>query len=257
MAVGAAAPTGFAEDTSMSTRTPPRVKILVAGTTVLAALLTIASWTSPDPGTLLFWAAISVVAELMWIRLPAGSATLSMASCSQLALALTLPRGPAMALTAATGALVEALVLRKPASRVLFNASQSALAVGAASWLYATLAGGTPLLVLLARGELLPLVLAAGAYFAVNTGAVSLAIAWCDGAHPVAVWRMNFGRGYDLLGSAAVLSLGVLLASLHAATGMLGTVLVAFPLVLAHQGYRRITARRGQRGEPAPEARAA
>lgn len=241
----------------MSSRSNPRVRILVAGTAALAALLTIGWWTPPDPGTLLFWAAISIVAELMWIRLPVGSATLSMASCSQLALALTLPRGPAMALTAVTGALVESLVLRKPLSRVLFNASQSALAVGAASWLYATLAGGTPLLALLARAELLPLVLAAFAYFAMNTGAVSLAIAWCDGAHPWAVWRANFGHGYELLGSAAVLSLGILLASLFAATGMVGTVLVAFPLVLAHQGYRRITAQRRKRAEPVPEARAA
>ena len=235
-----------------------RVILLVLITAILAAAFTAGSWTAPHVPTLLFWAAVSIAAELMWIRLPVGEATLSMASCSQFAMVLMLPRGHAMAIAAITGALSEALYLRKSPSRVIFNASQTALAVGVASWLFSVSGGASArLLELVAHGRMLPIGLAAIAYFAVNTGAVSLAVGLSERISPLAAWRKNFGYRYELLASAALLSLGAMLASHYAATGIPGTVLVAFPVVLAYQGYRKVTARRSTQEPESAERRAA
>jgi hypothetical protein len=240
----------------MTTRLAPRLLLLVACTVALAAIGTAASWAPPHWDTLLFWAVVSLAAELMWIRLPVGDATLSMASCSHFAALLMLPRGHAMAVTAVTGALAEAFVLRKPAPRVLFNAAQTAIAVGAASWLYGA-SGGGALLEGLTHGRLLPILAAACAYFAVNTGLVSLAVSLSERVSWVSAWLRNFGHAQELVAGAALLSLGTLLAIQYAATGVAGTVLVAFPVALAHQSYRLTTSRRDAARDDTPQSRAA
>jgi hypothetical protein len=220
-------------------RTAPGVALLVIGTAALAATAIAAAWTPPHVPALMFWALLAIAAELMWIRLPVGGATISMASCPQFAMLLILPPGHAMLITAVTGAAAEALVLRKPPPRVLFNAAQSALAVGAAAWLFGATGGRTVSLpALLGEGALLPVAIAACAYFVLNTGAVSLAVALDERVSPLAVWRRNFGHGYEGLACAAMLSLGALLASHYVSIGTAGTILVALPVLLAYQGYR-------------------
>ncbi|TMA24169.1 MAG: hypothetical protein E6J87_24325 [Deltaproteobacteria bacterium] len=121
------------------------------------------------------------------MRLPFGRATLSMASTCNFAALILLPRAEAMLAAAGASLVAELLVMRKPPARLLFNAGQTALAVGAAGLVYHTLAGATasPAAVLLAKG-LWPILAAAAAYAAVNTGSVSLAIGV---AERVAPWR--------------------------------------------------------------------
>ena len=103
----------------------------------------------------------------------------------------------------------------------------------------------------------LAFVLAGAAYFAVNTGAVSLAIALSQGVAPARAWRENFGHRYELLSSGALFSLGALLAIHYEATGPAGALLVALPLALAFEGYRRVAERRLGEGPPRESARAA
>ena len=106
-------------------------------------------------------------------------------------------------------------------------------------------AGGSPdgLVMLVARAQLLPFILAAAAYFVINTGAVSLAVGMSEGVAPIDAWRRNFGHRYELLSSSALFSLGTLLASHYSAEGLGSTLLLVFPVVLAHQGYRRVSER--------------
>lgn len=242
----------------MSPRPRTGVILLVMGTAALAAAAITSSWTTPLTGDLFFWALLALAAELMWIRLPLGGATISMASCPQFAMLLILPPAQAMLLTAATGGVAEALVLRKPLLRVLFNASQNALAVGGAAWLFAHTGGGAkPLPELIAQGALLPFALAACAYFAVNTAAVSGAVALSEGLPVVAAWRRNFGDRHETFASAALLSLGVLLASQAVAIGMAGTVLIALPVALAYNGYRLAARLHAREQEPEGPRKAA
>ena len=242
----------------MTTHRDHRLTALILGAAALAAVSIARTWDGPPADSLIFWAIVCLAGELMWIRLPLGRATLSMASCCQFAALLVLPRGQAMALTAMGGAFVEAAVLRKPARRVLFNASQAALSVGAASWAFAATSGlGSRLQPMLAHGQLLPFALAAAAYFLVNTGAVSLAVSLSEGVTPFAAWRRNFGHGYEILSSGALFSLGVLLATQYSAAGVAGTLLLALPLLLAYAGYRRSSRRPGEERVEAREAEAA
>jgi hypothetical protein len=212
---------------------------LVLGTVAVATTWTALAWEGRFTGALAFWFLASLLSEFLWIRLPMGKATLSMASCAHFAALLLLPGGPAMAVVALSSAVAEAAVLRKPAIRVMFNSAQSAIAVGAASLVLTAFGSGADAVRNLALGQAaLPLLLAALTYFLVNSGAVSVAVAVAERTSPLAAWLRNFGNRYELLSSATLFSLGALLASHYLQAGPGGTFLVVCPIVLAHQGYR-------------------
>ena len=86
-----------------------------------------------------------------------------------------------------------------------------------------------------------PFVLAAVAYYFVNRGTVAIVVALAQGTAVLQSWRHNFGSLYDLLSTGAAFSLGALLATQYAVIGMVGTLFVVLPLVLACDGYRRFT----------------
>lgn len=229
-----------------------RVLALVFGALFLATFAIGRSWTEPIGRDILFWSVACIVGEVLWVRLPMGQATNSFASCIHFAVLLLLPRGQAMAMVGLTGAIAEALVLRKPPLRVMFNASQAALAVGAASVAYTLLGGGRASVSALLYGfDLLPFVGAAAAYYVVNTGAVSCAVALSEGVPPWTAWWRNYGTRYQVLAVAGLISLGALLASHYAVTGVAGTLIVLLPLLLVHEGYRRYSAGRFEPAAPA------
>ena len=218
-----------------------RVLVAMVTTTVaLASIALAASWPGRPSRALWFWMIACTVSELLWVRLPLGRATLSMSSCFNLAAILILPRGEAMLAVAASIAIAESAFMRKPPLRVVFNSAQTALAAAAGSLACTLLGcpdlgrGGT-----LAALDLLPLLAAGLAYSAVNTGAVSVAVALSEGISPVRAWWQNFGNGFELFARGALLSLGILVALHYSLTGPAGTILVALPLVLARQGYAR------------------
>jgi hypothetical protein len=191
--------------------------------------------------TLVFWLIACVAGELLWVRLPLGSATISMASCFNFAALLVLPPPEALTATALATVIAELAVMRKGPMRAIFNAAQTSLAVGAGQAAFHAL-GGTPALIdLVSRVQLLPFLGAALAYYAVNRGAVAVVVALAESLSLRESWRRNFGSVYDVLSSGAAFSLGVLLATHYASIGMVGTLFVALPLVLAADGYRRFT----------------
>jgi hypothetical protein len=228
-----------------------RTIALVAFTTALAGAVLWRSWTGTTTAGFCYWLIACIAGELLWIRLPLGAATISMASCFNFAALLVLAPGEAMAVTALGTLVAELSLMRKPPRRAIFNAAQTGLAVAAAASGFAWVGGGSRDLVALLSGfNLLPFMAAAGLYYVVNRGAVSLAVASSTGVTPVAAWRANFGTGYELLASGAVLSLGALLAAHYEAIGMAGTLLVVLPLILACDGLRRFT----RRERPAAES---
>ena len=231
---------------------------LAAITVTLAAIAAAASWPhSPGEG-FWFWVVACLAGELLWVRLPLGRATLSMASACNFAALLLLPRGEAMLAAAAASLAAELLVMRKPPVRFMFNAGQTVLAVGAGGLVYHALAGPAMLHpAAISTSGLVPLGLAALAYAFVNTGAVSLAVGLTERVAPWRAWWANFGSLYELLSTSALFSLGALLAVLYSLAGPLGTALVSLPLLLAHDSYRRYLERRDGATEAGPERRAA
>ena len=220
-------------------RVPRRILAYVTATAGLAVTAMVAGWGAPLEGAFWFWLAACFVGELSWVRLPVGQATVSMASCFNFAALFLLPPAQAMLVAALSSALAETLVMRKPPLRAVFNAGQGALAVGAASATILLMAPDTGVRELVYGVRLLPLVVAATAYFAVNTGAVALAIAMSERVPFASAWRRNFGQTRTLLVNTALFTLGALLASHYANNGMIGTLLVTAPLVAAQAWARR------------------
>src|SRR5262249_47366864 len=143
----------------------------------------------PLDGSFWFWVATCFAGELLWVRLPLGRATLSMASACNFAALLLLPRGEAMLAAAAATVGAELLFMRKPPVRVLFNTGQTVLAVGAGGAAYHALAafghGGATTVV---QSGLLALAAGAAAYAVVNTVAVSLAVGITERVAPWRAW---------------------------------------------------------------------
>jgi hypothetical protein len=228
----------------MSTGARIRTTALVAVIVALATVALARAWPDHPGRAFWFWLAACAAGEALWVRLPFGGATLSMASCFNFAALLVLPVGEAMLATALSTFVMELALMRKPVVRALFNAAQTLLAIAAGAAAFAALAGGSrDLVALLSHLRLLPFIAAGGAYYAVNRGLVVLAIAWSAGIPLGEAWRRNFGSAYEGLSSGAVFSLGALLATHYAGIGMVGTLLVALPLVLACDGLRRYTGR--------------
>ena len=202
----------------------------------------------------LFWLVACFAGEVLWVRLPAGSATVSMAACFNFAALLVLAPREAMPVAALASLAAELVVMRKPFVRALFNAAQTTLAVALARVCFDALGGrGVSLMDLVSGLHLLPLLGAAIAYYAVNRTTVAVVVAIAQGLGLGESWRRNFGSVYDLLSSGAAFSLGALLATHYAGIGMVGTLFVALPLVLACDGYRRF-ARDARPSEPEAES---
>jgi hypothetical protein len=228
------------------------------GLIVAAAVLALASsWSGAPSDAFWFWVAACFAAELLWVRLPFGNVTLSMASACNFAALLLLPRGEAMVAAAGAGLIAEALILRKPPARVLFNAAQSALAVFASASTLGSLSGNASLGTLLSEHRLLPLLVAAVVYTAVNYGAVSAIVAITSGISPLAAWRRNFGSAYEQVSNAALFSIGTMIAVLYTLAGAFATVIASGPLLLAWVSYRHWTGGKRPKREAEEGQRAA
>lgn len=216
--------------------------LLVASTVAAAAVILFQSWSGPPTGSFWFWLAACFLAELLWVRLPFDGATLSMASCANFAAILLLSRGEAMAVAAVSVLVAELVIVRKPWQRAIFNSAQTSLAVGWAALVYSLLGGqvGNPVAAL-SDPVLTPIVLAAVIYSMVNTGMVSLAISLNQGISVFTAWRRNYANRFEFLSNGALFSLGTLLAVLYSIIGPMGMALVLLPVLVTHEGYRRMS----------------
>lgn len=244
--------------TTVENSRPIRVAALVGVTAALAAAALARAWgAAPRPATLA-WLAVCLAGERLWLRLPAGKATLSMATPFVYAAALVLPAHEAMLAAGVATLAAELAFMRKPLERALFNACHTVLATGATAWAFAAAGGETSGLgEALLKVRVTPFAAAAAAFYAVNRGAVTLAVALAESRTPAAVWRWNFAGPQDALLLGASLALGAVLVVLHGFVGLGGVLLLALPLVALFEGHRAHLARAAGGGTTARERRAA
>jgi hypothetical protein len=195
-----------------------------------------------------FWLVVCFASEVLWVKLPLGRSCVTMASAAHFAALLVLPRGEAMLAAGLSGLAAELMVLRKPVHRAAFNSGQATLAVGAASLVIAALGPALPGLGPLPN--LLALLAAGGAYFAVNTGAVSIAISLDRRIGVGSAWLTNFGTWEEVQSNGALFSLGAMVAGLFHVSGVPVVLLATLPLLVTWQAYRaHLAARIQSRGE--------
>jgi len=217
------------------------LRLFVLLTTLSAVSWIAVSWQGMPSSDFWFWLGVCLVAELLWVRLPLGGATLSMASCCNFAALLMLPRAEAMLAVAASVFVSELLFVRKPLQKVVFNSSQTALAVGAASMFFVLLGGriGNPISII-AGVNILPALAAAVSYFLINSGMVSMAVSQTHGTSFISAWWENYGNRFEFISNGALFSLGILFALLYSISGITGLFLILLPMMVAYEGYKRM-----------------
>src|SRR5439155_14670542 len=108
-----------------------RLRAYVALTVLAAAVVLGAAWPASfarDWGHYVAWIVICLVSETMWSNTLSGSATWSLSATVGLSSAVLLGSAAGIWISALSTLVADMFVLRKPAVRVAFNASQIALA---------------------------------------------------------------------------------------------------------------------------------
>jgi putative nucleotidyltransferase with HDIG domain len=129
--------------------------------------------------------------------------------------------------------VVQALILRKPMIKVVYNMAIFALTDFAAG--YAYLAAGGEVGRLTLWRDLTPLVVCGLVYFASNSAFVSVVLGWLSGPNPWRVWQRNFYQG--MLHHFSFIALGMLAAVTYFSVGAGGLVLFAVPFLVARHSF--------------------
>ncbi len=139
-----------------------------------------------------------------------------------------------MFISGITALVVEVPIRRKPFLRAWFNITQYMLAIGLGGVVYRTLGG--PVGLDKFSFAFIPFVALVATFFAVNQGAVSLAVASTSGVSIRESWA-RIARGallYDFVSS----SLALLLGFLYIDRGVLGLAILILPLFLVRNIYQ-------------------
>jgi putative nucleotidyltransferase with HDIG domain len=129
--------------------------------------------------------------------------------------------------------VVQALVLRKPLIKVVYNMAIFALTDFAAG--LAFLGAGGEIGRLVWWRDLLPLLACGASYFVANSALVSTVLSLVSGPNPWRVWQRNFQQG--LLHHLSFIALGMLAAVTYFSVGPWGLVLFAIPFLVARHSF--------------------
>jgi putative nucleotidyltransferase with HDIG domain len=220
---------------------PVRLYALIGLTTIAAAtVFLVAPWSLPDPPSTKFWngviafALLSIACDTSFLRMSFANVNSSVAFVPFLASVMLFAHPWPMLISGATAAIVDSLVRRKPAIRVLFNTAQYMLAVGVGQLLYTVVGGrvGTHDFHL----QLLPFMLLVATYFVINSGSVTLAISYSSGVSIRESWSRLIGGAvvYDVFSSG----LGLLLAFLYVRLDFAGLAVLLLPLFFVRHIYQ-------------------
>lgn len=180
----------------------------------------------------LCFAALGVFANALSYRLARGAAG-GIAFIPFLTAAILAPSWITLVAVATSVSIVEAFA-RRPIVKAAFNVAQYTLATAAATLVYLWL-GGTS--AMLGTGFSVPPYVALFLVFlAINTGAVSGAVAIAEGRDPWHVWRENTLNTlvYDIL----ALPIAALFAIVYVKGGPTGVIALAVPLLGVRQIYK-------------------
>ena len=180
-----------------------------------------------------FWvfAVFLVAGQVRPIALPkrGGAEEIATSTTFTLALLLGWGLGPG-ALALAAGSVAGDLVARKPLKKLLFNAAQLTLAIGAAGAVLYLLGGGPPFSV----GDLPAFGLAATVYFVVNKTLVSVVVALARSSSVLgALWESRV-----VLLPEAILVAMAPVAVVLAQRSVLLVLLLPLPMVGVHLAYK-------------------
>lgn len=179
------------------------------------------------------WAVLLVAAEALPVPLPRGG-TMTIASILDIAALLLFGPWIAAALDLITTIPAQMLILRNRTGTAALSAGlyASTTIVAGAAYLAAGGALGTPRF----PQDLLPLLLAASLYYALNTGWVSLVLGSQVREPAVTIWRQQFKDGL----AQYVLSIGygLLFAVVCMTAGIPGVLLLVLPLLFARYALR-------------------
>ena len=175
---------------------------------------------------------IMILSESSPVPLPGGGYSTATAV---LDLACLIVLGPVAtaSLDVASTLVVQGLVLRKPAMRMVHNMSIFALTSFAAGTVF-VLAGGRIGSLDLPR-DLVPLLACGGTYFLANSMLVSTVIGLTDGPSPWRIWQRNFLRG--ILHHLSFIMLGALVATVVLHIGGWALLLLALPFLVARHSF--------------------
>jgi putative nucleotidyltransferase with HDIG domain len=170
----------------------------------------------------LIFAALTLLSSRFTLKVPSVEAHFSPSEMFTFTSVLLF--GPeAGAITLAADSVLIAWQRRLTRTQTLFNFASLALSVWISGKIFFIVAGVPPLfdpgtwIGVSAGGLILPLVLLATTYFAVNTGLIATAIAFAKKRSPLAIWREHFlwlGPGYAA-GACVALLLVVALHQVH------------------------------------------
>lgn len=234
-----------------------RLKMFLAVVGVVAAAL-LASHVPPDLdarwGHYVGWTVLCVLSEMMWVGSitrgsdAKGGGTVSMASTANLASVLLWGQAPAVWIAAVSTLIAVPFVQHKPWVRAVFNASQMAITMWAASWVFALLGGplhGFESLTSPGSGDaiaahlIVPVLGLFASYLLVNRALVGVAIAWSAGRPYFRALREDWFYAERLLEDAAAFFLAPLMVISFLAIGYVGVVLFYAPLRMIYESTRR------------------
>jgi len=219
---------------------PAKLYALIAVTTISAvALLAAVPWSVPGGVDAKFWngiiafALLGIVCDSSFLRINFGKVNTSVAFIPLIAAAALFAHPWPMLIAGLTAAVVDSLVRKKPAIRVLFNTSQYMLAVGAGQIAFVVAGGDVGIE---SWGlAVAPFAALALTYFFVNSLSVSLAVSYSSGVSVRESWSRLMGGalGYDLFSSA----LAILLAYLYVQYDLRGLAALLVPLFFVRHVY--------------------
>ncbi len=191
------------------------------------------AWSGPvDIWAIVFWGAICLTAEALWLRTMHGQATWAMTPTFHLAMAILITPAHFQPVIFVTRAIGDLVFRRSPWYKALFNGAQFTISATGA-WSVYTLLKGTAggLETLHDIGIVAALSCMGLTHFVLNTFLVSLAVALDQKQSILSAWRTNFGYKSEAASSATQFVMAVLLASLYNFVGHAAAVLFLVPLL--------------------------
>jgi len=205
-----------------------------------AAILLVPEWVVPPSDSSRFWnglvafALLGIACDTSFLRISFANVNSSVAFVPFLASVPLFGHPWPMLIGGLTAAVVDTAVRRKPIIRVWFNTAQYMLAVGLGQAVYQGLGGETS--VEKFAVDAVPFIGLVLTYFFVNSGSVSLAVAFSSGVPVRESWSRIVGGSvvYDLFSSA----LAVLLVFLYVRFQFIGLALLLLPLFFVRHIYQ-------------------
>lgn len=183
-------------------------------------------------GTLLL---LSLVSELLALRVTAQGSETSLDFVPQLGAVLLLGPGSAGLLTAISWSFYQFFLASKPARKAIFNVGQMVLVVSVAGIVYEALGGNVSLTSFSATANLPAFVAAVLVYFGINSTLVSYIISLSEDKDLASVWQQT--SIVPLLFDLIMSSLALLVAGVYVAWGPIALIAGIVPIIGLRYSY--------------------